>query len=155
MVRRINLRLVLVAAGLCIGAYGTRAQEPLAVAGQVKTLTGSATLIRAGQSEPVVPGMNILSGDQLATAADASLGVTLRDDTTLALGPNARLTLDNFVFDPAADKLGLAARLHRGTFAVLAGQIARLAPDRTKFSTPSANIGIRGTKFVVKVDADE
>lgn len=146
---------VALAVGL-VGASGIGlAQEPPAIAGQVKTLTGSATLTRAGQSEPITAGMNLLSGDQVATAADASLGVTLRDDTTLSLGPNARLTLDSFVFDPAADKLGLAARLHRGTFAVLTGQIARLAPDRTKFSTPSANIGIRGTKFVVKVDADE
>ncbi len=131
------------------------AQEPPAVAGQVKTLSGSALLTRAGQPEPVVPGMNILSGDHFATAADGSLGLTLRDDTTLSLGPNARLTLDNFIFDPAADKLGFAAKLHRGTFAVLTGQIARLAPDRTKITTPSANIGIRGTKFVVKVEADE
>jgi hypothetical protein len=131
------------------------AQEPPAIAGQVKTLSGSALLTRTGQSEPVVPGMNILSGDHLATAADSSLGLTLRDDTTLSLGPNARLTLDNFIFDPAADKLGFAAKLHRGTFAVLTGQIARLAPDRTKLGTPSANIGIRGTKFVVKVEADE
>ena len=155
MVRRNNLGLVLFVAGLCFGAFGARAQEVPVVAGQVKTLTGAATLTRAGQSEPITAGMNLLSGDQVATAADASLGVTLRDDTTLSLGPNARLTLDSFVFDPAADKLGLAARLHRGTFAVLTGQIARLAPDRTKITTPSANIGIRGTKFVVKVDADE
>ncbi len=148
-----------ICAAVAVGLVGTSgvgfAQEPPAIAGQVKTVTGSATLTRAGQSEPITAGMNLLSGDQVATAADASLGVTLRDDTTLSLGPNARLTLDSFVFDPAADKLGLAARLHRGTFAVLTGQIARLAPDRTKFSTPSANIGIRGTKFVVKVDADE
>ncbi len=155
MVRRNNLGLVLLAAGLCFGADGARGQDPRPVAGQVKTLTGSATLTRAGETAPVVAGMTILSGDHLATAADASLGLTLRDDTTLSLGPNARLTLDNFVFDPAADKLGLAARLHRGTFAVLTGQIARLAPDRTKFTTPSANIGIRGTKFVVKVEDDE
>ncbi|KJV11040.1 hypothetical protein VZ95_00970 [Elstera litoralis] len=143
------------ALGLASVSGAGHAQEPPAIAGQVKTLTGSATLTRAGQSEPITAGMNLLSGDQLATAADASLGVTLRDDTTLSLGPNARLTLDSFVFDPAADKLGLAARLHRGTFAVLTGQIARLAPDRTKFTTPSANIGIRGTKFVVKVEGDE
>ena len=155
MVRRNNLGLVLFAAGLCFGAFGACAQGVPIVAGQVKTLTGAATLTRAGQSEPITAGMNLLSGDQLATATDASLGVTLRDDTTLSLGPNARLTLDSFVFDPAADKLGLAARLHRGTFAVLTGQIARLAPDRTKFSTPTANIGIRGTKFVVKVEDDE
>ncbi len=141
--------------GLAALAAAVRAQEPPPIAGQVKTLTGAATLTRAGQSAPITAGMNVLSGDQFATAADGSLGLTLRDDTTLSLGPNARLTLDSFVFDPAADKLGLAARLHRGTFAVLTGQIARLAPDRTKFATPSANIGIRGTKFVVKVDADE
>lgn len=152
MTERNLARVVLFVAGLCLGSGSGYAQAPTGIAGQVKSLSGAATLLRAGQSTPVSLGMEVLSGDQLATAADASLGVTLRDDTTLSLGPNARLTLDNFIFDPAADKLGLAARLHRGTLAVLTGQIARLAADRTKFTTPTANIGIRGTKFVVKVD---
>lgn len=126
------------------------AQQP--VAGQVKTLTGSATLTRAGQVEPVVLGQVLQQGDRLATGEGGSLGLILRDDTSLSLGPKAEVVLDRFVFDPAADRLGLAAKLTRGTLAVVSGQIARLAPDRTEFSTPSAVIGIRGTKFVVKVD---
>ncbi len=126
------------------------AQQP--VAGQVKTLTGSAMLTRAGQAEPVVPGQVLYQGDRLTTGDGASLGLILRDDTSLSLGPKAEVSLDRFVFDPAADRLGLAAKLTRGTLAVVSGQIARLAPERTEFSTLSAVIGIRGTKFVVKVD---
>lgn len=152
MAGRILTGFAIVVIGFCLGSGRGYGQEPTGIAGQVKSLSGVVMLNRTGQSTPVFLGMDVLSGDQLTTAADASLGVTLRDDTTLSLGPSARLTLDNFIFDPAADKLGLAARLHRGTLAVLTGQIARLAPDRTKFSTPTANIGIRGTKFVVKVD---
>lgn len=126
------------------------AQEP--PAGQVKSLSGPVTLTRAGQTVALTAGQLLHAGDVLATGEEGSLGVILRDDTSLSLGPKARLTLDRFVFDPAAERLGLAAKLTRGTLAVVAGQIARLAPERTEFSTPTANIGIRGTKFVVKVD---
>lgn len=146
--RRAGFSLALAFAVAGIGPVA--AQQP--PAGQVKSLTGSATLTRAGQTEPVIPGQLVQAGDELATGENASLGIILRDDTSLSLGPKARLTLDRFVFDPAAEQLGLAAKLKRGTLAVVAGQIARLAPERTQFSTPSAVIGIRGTKFVVKVD---
>lgn len=141
-----SLALAFIAAGISPAI----AQQP--PAGQVKTLTGAATITRAGQTEVVTPGQLVQAGDELATGENASLGIILRDDTSLSLGPKARLTLDRFVFDPAAEQLGLAAKLKRGTLAVIAGQIARLAPERTEFSTPTANIGIRGTKFVVKVD---
>lgn len=131
-------------------AHGAVAQQP--TAGQVKNLTGTVMLIRGGQTEPVTAGQLLEAGDTLTTDDQSSLGIILRDDTSLSLGPKARLTLDRFVFDPVAERLGLAAKLTRGTLAVVAGQIARLAPERTEFSTPSGVIGIRGTKFVVKVD---
>ena len=37
--------------------------------------------------------------------------------------------------------------------AYLSGRIAKLAPEKARFDTPVASIGIRGTRFAVKVGA--
>jgi len=147
-------QLILAALALLALPASLRAEDAAPV-GHIKTLTGTGSVTRAGQLLPASAGMPLAVGDQLATGKEASLGVTLRDDTTVSLGPEARMSLDEFVFDPANDRLGLATELKRGTFAIFAGQIARLAPERTRITTPTAHIGIRGTKFVVSVEAED
>ncbi len=52
---------------------------------------------------------------------------------------------------PAEGKLGLTARILRGTMAYVSGLIGRLAPESATFVTPVATIGVRGTHFAVKV----
>jgi len=42
--------------------------------------------------------------------------------------------------------------MFKGTAVYLSGLISKLAPDSARFETPSASVGIRGTKFAVKVD---
>jgi hypothetical protein len=39
-----------------------------------------------------------------------------------------------------------------GTFSFITGQIAKLAPEKVKFETPDATLGVRGTKVLVKID---
>jgi len=42
--------------------------------------------------------------------------------------------------------------LHRGTLAIVSGQIAKRSPDAMKVQTPTTILGVRGTKFAVKVE---
>ncbi|MFC7451933.1 FecR domain-containing protein [Insolitispirillum peregrinum] len=73
----------------------------------------------------------------------------------MALGPSSALTLDEVLFDPAAEKVGMGVRLAQGTFSFLSGQIPKLAPDKTVITTPVATIGIRGTRFLVEVNSND
>ena len=66
------------------------------------------------------------------------------DDTKIALGPNARLVLDKFVYDPnAAGKQVLI------NFAVGAFRFISSSKDPTGYElkTPTATLGVRGTVF--------
>ena len=49
------------------------------------------------------------------------------------------------------DKLSLVASFLQGTFSHVSGGIGRLKPEAVKMRTPVGTIGIRGTKFVVRV----
>jgi len=120
--------------------------------GIVRTLEGQATFTRRGQISPAVVGTKLQVEDTLMTGPNGSMGVILRDNSTLSIGPNSSLVIRNFLFSPAEGKLGLLVRLSRGTMAYLSGLIGKLAPESALFETPVGSIGIRGTRFAVKVD---
>jgi hypothetical protein len=119
--------------------------------GSVKSVQGPAEIIRDNQPIPARPGFKLNVGDILVTGADGRLGIILRDDSLISLGPESRIALENFMFAPAEGALGLTARILRGTMAYLSGLIGRLAPESTRFVTPAATIGVRGTHFAVRV----
>lgn len=120
--------------------------------GFVKVLTGTATIVRAGQTLPVTLGDAILQDDTLRTGPDGQLGLTLRDETRLSLGPNTQLTLTTFAFSPGEGQLGLVVRVLNGVMAYISGRIAALAPESIRIETPSSIIGVRGTHVLVSAE---
>jgi len=123
-------------------------------AGRVKTVNGSASIVRGQASLPAVVNEKILQGDSLRTGPDGSLGVILKDDTVLSLGPNSEVVVDQFLFAPAEGKLSLVTRMLRGTAVYFSGVIAKLSPQSVRFETPNATIGLRGTRMLVKIDEE-
>ena len=121
------------------------------IIGSVKKTSGLVSVVRDGQRLPARPGYKLRSGDVLETGSDGQIGVTLRDDSLISLGPSSRIAIEKFLFVPAEGKLGFTARLLRGTMAYVSGIIARLAPESASFVTPVATIGVRGTRFAVRV----
>jgi len=117
--------------------------------GVVRNATGSATVTRGGNVLPAMTGTKLYTGDTLGTGPDGSLGVLLRDDSSLSLGPSSSLVLKDFLFSPSEGKFSLLVRLSKGTMAYLSGLIGKLAPEKARFETPTATIGIRGTHFAV------
>ena len=127
-------------------------QEAAQEIGTVKTLEGSAHVLRAAAQIPAVPGLALFMADTLVTEKGSALGVIFRDNSILSLGPDSRLSLTAYAYDPAMSRLGFAADMMRGTMTYLTGIIGRLNPASVKFQTPSALIGIRGTHLAIKVE---
>lgn len=131
-----------------LGTIPLAAQER--VAGTVKVMSGLVTAERGGQSRPLKPGDPIYETDVLRTGADGQVGVTLRDETRLSLGPNTEMVLSSFVFSPADQRYGLVIRLGRGLLEFISGQLSKLAPETIRIETPSSVIGVRGTHILVR-----
>lgn len=88
--------------------------------------------------------------NEVISVSDNGLGeIVLADETKLALGPGAKLTLDKFVYDP--DKTGGAIVLNmtRGAFRFVTGLAKK--PSYV-IRTPTASITVRGTVFDVYVE---
>jgi len=145
---RRTLFLVILLAAVSIPTWGHADTD--GTIGVVHNFTGSATLTRGGNVLPATTGTRLHVGDTLGTGPDGSLGVILRDNSSLSLGPSSSLVLQEFLFSPSEGKLGLWVRLSKGTMAYLSGLIGKLAPEKARFDTPLATIGIRGTHFAVK-----
>jgi hypothetical protein len=120
--------------------------------GFVKTVTGSALVIDSGKAIPAKVGTPVKMGNTLRTGSGGSLGVTFKDNTVMSFGPDTELTVDEYFYAPGADKLKFSSSMSRGTLQVVSGVIAKLKPKAVTVKTPSAMIGCRGTRFLVKVD---
>jgi hypothetical protein len=120
----------------------------------VQKVSGMATIVRQGQTISAKIGLEIYQNDTLRTGPDGSIGVVFNDDTLLSLGPESMLVIDEFVFAPRQGKFSIAIRMVKGTVAYLSGLITKLAPESAHFKTPTSSIGIRGTKFVAKVEGE-
>ena len=122
------------------------------IVGSVKTVSGEAKLGRDGKRITADVGDHLHQGDVLYTSSDSTMGVIFRDDTILSLGPESEVSIDEFVFDPAEDSLSFLTSVGKGTAQYISGQIAKIQPDAMLVDTPQSTIGIRGTRFLVKVD---
>lgn len=122
--------------------------------GYVKTVTGEAWVSSGGQRAKAQPGTPVLLGSQLRTTANASMGVTFKDNTVMSFGPDTDLTVDEYLYAPAQGQLRLGTRMGKGSLNYVSGVIAKLKPEAVTVKTPAGIIGARGTQFLLKVEAE-
>ncbi len=87
--------------------------------------------------------------DVLQTGANGSLGVTFDDETTLSLSANARIVVNDYVYEEGAKGNKAVFNVARGTVAFVASLVAKTG--NMTITTPTATLGIRGTTGVVDV----
>ena len=78
----------------------TAAPVPRKVIGHVTKLTGTATAIRNGVSIILNQGDNVDKGDVVQSGSDSTLGITFIDGSVFGLGQNARMVLNEMIYDP-------------------------------------------------------
>jgi hypothetical protein len=129
--------------------------------GKIVTASGSVTIERtnavviqvsvAGQAETKV-GDLVYVGDVVKTGADSRVGINFTDGTSFNLASNARMALDEFVYEPNGKSNSTLFNLTKGAFTFVAGKVA--ATGDMKVDTPVATMGIRGTTPHVEVAED-
>ena len=147
---RTSFLALFLAAGLLVFlSTSTIASETIGI---IKSVSGDVYLTNTTSAIKAIPNMRLNQGDSIRTGPYSNAGLIFEDDTVVSLGSNSEMSIERFLFDPAAEKLEFVAKLLQGTFSFISGQIAKLAPDQVKIETPDATLGVRGTKFLVKID---
>jgi hypothetical protein len=123
--------------------------------GVVKEVSGEATITHEnGMVVKAAIGTPIYEGDIVETKGDGAVNITFIDDTTFAVSQNARLAIDEYVFDPATQSGENNFSVLRGVFVFTSGLIGREDPDDVKIETPVGSIGIRGTTIMGDINPD-
>ncbi|WP_244659429.1 FecR domain-containing protein [Bradyrhizobium guangdongense] len=120
------------------------------VIGHVTKLTGSATAIRNGVSVVLNNGDNVEKGDVVSTGSESTLGITFVDGTVFGLSSNARMVLNEMVYDPNGSNNSSLLSLVAGTITFVAGETAKHGD--MKIDTPVATMGIRGTAVLTEIN---
>lgn len=121
--------------------------------GVIKESSGEATITHAnGVSEKAVIGTPIYEGDIVETKDHGAVNITFVDNTTFAVSENAKMAIDQYVFDPTTQHGENNFSVLRGVFVFTSGLIGHADPDDVKISTPVGSIGIRGTTIMGTID---
>ncbi|ANW04717.1 VCBS domain-containing protein [Bradyrhizobium icense] len=130
-------------------ADGSASVAP-AIIGHVTKLTGNATAIRNGVSIVLNQGDTVHKGDVVQSGSDSTLGITFIDGSVFGLASNARMVLNEMVYDPNGSDNKSLLSLVQGTISFVAGATAKKGD--MKVDTPVATMGIRGTAVLVEID---
>jgi hypothetical protein len=123
--------------------------------GSVSIERASATVVQAnvaGQADQTKVGDLVYQGDVVKTGADGRVGINFADGSSFNLSSNARMALDEFVYDPNGKSNSTFFSLTNGTMTFVAGSIAKTGD--MKVDTPVATMGIRGTTPHVEISND-
>jgi hypothetical protein len=92
-------------------------------------------------------GTAVYMNDQLRTGANARLSITFSDGSNLTLGENARVVVDQFVYNPSKSKGAVVLSAAQGAFRFAGGKIEGMQEKKVLVNTPSAALAVRGTHF--------
>jgi hypothetical protein len=136
-------RLIAIVMTLVGGVAGGHAAAQEAI-GAVSRIQGEANGTRGGATRALGLNAPVFLNEIVSTGDGARLEVTFADDTRVTVGEKAKLTLDTFVFDPAAGngaiKFGVT-----GALRFVSGKLTKLASSDVSVTTGVATLGIRGT----------
>ncbi len=100
-------------------------------------------------SEQTKVGDLVYRGDIIQTGPDGKLGVAFADGSSFSVSANARMEVNEFVYDPHGHSNSSLMSLTKGTFTFLAGEVAHTGNMNVK--TPVGTMGIRGTAPRVEI----
>jgi len=144
--------LVCLAAIICAGPAKAADERKI---GFVKSTSGKAFIYRQKFMFPAQMSDVLMEKDTLITKGGGSMGVVLQDNSVLSLGPNSRVDLSRFRFDPSVDKAEFTTKVRKGTMVYMTGIIAKINRKGLRIETPNVVCGVRGTRIAIRVDSSE
>ena len=131
--------------------------KPLgSIVGETTLVIGEARLwSEDGNVRAVDRGTPVRVGDRLETAAGGHVHLRFVDGGRLSIRPASRLQVESYSHTPGQPQLGaIKFRLDEGVARSITGAWGEAARDRFRLNTPVAAIGVKGTDFIVRADAN-
>ncbi|WP_375413496.1 FecR domain-containing protein [uncultured Bradyrhizobium sp.] len=131
-------------------ALALSAAATLGVPASAEQVVGTASAVNPAATvnlRTISIGSSIAHKERVRTTASGSVQVLFIDKTSMTVGPNSDVTIDEYVFDPKAGTGNLAATVGKGAMRFVGGLISH--NGNAEIKTPTATIGIRGGVAIV------
>jgi hypothetical protein len=96
-------------------------------------------------------GEQLIFKEHLKTDANGSLQIAFLDKSTLSVGPNSDLTIDEFVYSPSTNQGKMTLTITKGVMRFVGGEVSHAGNAEIK--TPTATIGLRGAAGTISVNS--
>jgi hypothetical protein len=122
-----------------------------AAAQQVGTATAVNPLSEStppgGTTGPLVVGAHIVHKERVHTTPAGTAQLLFTDKSSMSIAPNTDIVIDEYVYDPNANKGHMLVSLTKGALRYVGGQLSH--QGEATITTSAANIGIRGGTVTV------
>ncbi|MCZ8107445.1 MAG: FecR domain-containing protein, partial [Burkholderiales bacterium] len=136
-------------AGTTALSSGAQAQSPSQV-GTTAAVKPSTTGTRpTGQIRILQIGADLVFKERVQTAVDGAAQVLFIDKSTLNLGPDSDVLIDEYVYNPNAGTGRMVANIAKGALRFVGGNISHT--EGITIKTPSGAVGVRGGVVFVSV----
>jgi hypothetical protein len=140
---RLALTVAAAVATLAAASDGAAAQT-VGAAGAVNPQThGGDRVLQVGSS--------IIFRERITTSTSGSTQIMFVDKTTLSVGPNSNILIDEFVYNPNTGSGRMTVTLTKGALRMVGGNVTHSQGATIK--TPVATIGVRGAVMTAIHDA--
>ncbi len=102
-----------------------------------------------GQIRILQIGADLVFKERVQTAVDGAAQVLFIDKSTLNLGPDSDVLIDEYVYNPNAGTGRMVANVAKGALRFVGGQISHT--EGITIKTPSGTVGVRGGVVFVSV----
>jgi hypothetical protein len=93
-------------------------------------------------------GARIVHKERIQTTPSGTVQLLFLDKSTLSIGPNTNILIDEYVFDPKSSTGHMATTLAEGAIRLVGGLLSH--QGEALIATPAAAIGIRGATVTVQ-----
>ena len=152
MSRRASFLLLLVGlVALLLGGGSALGQERVGISSAVNE---QATGTPPGQAaRRLIIGQEVVFNERIATTEVGQTQLLFLDESSLSVGPNSDLTIDQFVYDPHTGTGKLAMTTTRGLLRYVGGKLSK-QDDAVTMRTSTATLAVRGGAFLLDQKAD-
>lgn len=126
----------------------------LAAAGLVQFTAGDVQLRRGDSLSRLAKGAELDGGDVVLTGTEGRAQIRFSDGGLVALYPDSQFTVTRYADGAGTGEDHFVVNLLRGGMRALTGLIGKRNPASYKVITPTAVVGIRGSAFMLAIDAN-
>lgn len=151
-----NFKKIILYLFLCVGffAYPLCATPKIGV---IAALQGKVEILvdaKSNQKNSAKIGDAVNENQTVITQENSKAQILLKDQTTLSVGPNSEVVIDEFILGSLNDKGTLSASFKKGLFKYTSGKIAT-EKGNVKINVPNSVITVRGTEFVGSIEPNK